>query len=58
MRDVPYADAIGSLMYAMLCTHPDICFAVGLVSHYQSNLGLTHWQAVKMILHYLCNTTD
>ena len=38
MKDVPYASAVGSLMYVMLCTRPDICFAVGLVSRYQSNL--------------------
>uniref|UniRef100_A0A2N9F566 GAG-pre-integrase domain-containing protein n=1 Tax=Fagus sylvatica TaxID=28930 RepID=A0A2N9F566_FAGSY len=30
MARVPYANAIGSLMYAMLCMCPDICFAVGL----------------------------
>ncbi|KAL8091512.1 hypothetical protein AgCh_033945 [Apium graveolens] len=37
MKAVPYASACGSLMYAMLCTRPDICFAVGMVSRYQSN---------------------
>ena len=58
MKNVPYASAIGSLMYAMLCTRPDICFAVGLVSRYQSNPGPTHWQAVKRIMHYLRGTTD
>ena len=58
MKDVPYASVVGSLMYAMLCTRPDICFAVGLVSHYQSNLGPIHWQAVQRIMHYLCGTTD
>ena len=34
MRRVPYASAVGSLMYAMLCTRPDICYAVGIVSRY------------------------
>ena len=34
MRRVPYALAVGSLMYAMLCTRSDICFAVGIVSRY------------------------
>lgn len=58
MSKVPYASAIGSLMYAMLCTRPDICFAVGLVSRYQSNPGLAHWQAVKRILRYLRGTSD
>ncbi|XP_038695478.1 secreted RxLR effector protein 161-like [Tripterygium wilfordii] len=58
MSKVPYASAVGSLMYTMLCTRPDICFAVGLVSRYQSNLGLTHWEAVKRIFRYLRGTTD
>ena len=42
MRKIPYASAVGSLMYAMLCTRPDICYAVGIVSRYQSNPGLKH----------------
>ena len=40
MRRIPYASAIGSLMYAMLCMRPDICFAVGMVSRYQSDQDL------------------
>ena len=40
MSKVPYASAVGSLMYAILCTRPDICYAVGLVSRYQSNPSL------------------
>ena len=36
MRGIPYASMVGSLMYAMLCTRPDICFAVGMISRYQS----------------------
>ena len=39
MRGIPYASAVGSLMYAMLCTRPDICFAMGMVSRYQSEPG-------------------
>ncbi|TYK20422.1 gag/pol protein [Cucumis melo var. makuwa] len=39
MRRIPYASAVGSLMYAMLCTRPDICYAVGIVSRHQSNPG-------------------
>jgi hypothetical protein len=58
MSKVPYASAIGSLMYAMLCTRPDICFAVSMVSRYQSNLGPAHWRAVKRILWYLRGTID
>ena len=32
MRQVPYASAVGSLIYAMLCTRPDICYSVGMVN--------------------------
>ena len=58
MKDVPYTSAVENLMYAMSCKQLDICFAVGLVSHYQSNLGPTHWQAVKRIMFYLHGTTN
>ena len=42
MKYVHYASVVGSLMYVMLCTRPGICFAVGMVSRYQSNPGLNH----------------
>ena len=58
MRQLPYASVVGSLMYAMLCTRPDICYSVGMVSRYQSNPGPKHWQAVKHILKYLRRTRD
>uniref|UniRef100_A0A2N9HTN5 Integrase catalytic domain-containing protein n=1 Tax=Fagus sylvatica TaxID=28930 RepID=A0A2N9HTN5_FAGSY len=58
MSKVPYAPTIGSLMYAMLCTRLDICFAVGIVSRYQSNPGLAHWRVVKKILQYLRGNID
>ncbi|XP_070015243.1 secreted RxLR effector protein 161-like [Nicotiana sylvestris] len=45
-------------MYAMVCTRPDICQAVGLVSRYQTDPGLAHWQAVKRIMIYLKGTAD
>ena len=58
MRGIPYASVVGSLMYAILCTGPDICFAVGMVSRYQSEPGEEHWIAVKHILKYLRRTMD
>ena len=57
MARVPYANAVRSLMYAMMCTRPDICY-VGLVNRFQSNLGLAHQKAVKRILRYLKGTAD
>ena len=58
MKDVPYASAIGSIMYAMLCTRPDVCLANSLAGRYQSNPGVDHWTAVKNILKYLKRTKD
>ena len=49
MRQIPYASAVGSLMYAMLCSRPNICYSVGMVSQYQSNPRPKHQQAVKHI---------
>ena len=58
MEKVPYANVVGSLKYAMLCTRLDISYVVGMVSRYQSNLGEAHWKAVKRILRYLKGTVD
>ncbi|KAE8725113.1 hypothetical protein F3Y22_tig00009009pilonHSYRG00067 [Hibiscus syriacus] len=58
MAKVPYANAVGSLMYAMVCTRPDISQAVGVVSRYMHDPGEGHWQAVKWILRYLQQTVD
>ena len=36
MSKVPYVSVIGSLMYAMVCTRPDIAHAVGVVNKFMS----------------------
>ncbi|RVW30557.1 Retrovirus-related Pol polyprotein from transposon TNT 1-94 [Vitis vinifera] len=58
MSKVPYASAIGSLMYAMVCTRSDIAHAVGIVSRFMSRPGKQHWEAVKWILRYLKGSLD
>ncbi|XP_071939841.1 secreted RxLR effector protein 161-like [Coffea arabica] len=58
MSKVPYANAVGSLMYAMVCTRPDISHAVRVVSRYMHDPGKEHWQAVKWILRYIQSTVD
>ena len=57
MKTTPYGSAVGSLMYAMVCTRPDIAYAVGAVSRFLANPGKEHWAAVKWILRYLRGTT-
>ena len=42
MSKIPYASAIGSLIYVMLCTHPDITLALNVTSRYQANPNEEH----------------
>jgi hypothetical protein len=58
MSNVPYALTIGSTMYAMLCTRPDVSNALSLTSRYQSDPGVEHWTVVKNILKYLNRTKE
>ena len=58
MDKISYASAIGSIMYAMLCTQPDIAHALSVMSRYQADPGLEHWKAVKCILKYLRRTKN
>jgi hypothetical protein len=58
LKKVPYASAVGSIMYAVRCTRPDVAFAQNMTSRYQQNPGGKHWHAVKSILKYLRNTKD
>ena len=58
MRSVPYSHAVGSLMYLAISTHPDIAYAVGVLSRFSSNPGMSHWAAVKHLFRYLKVTMD
>ena len=58
MSKVPYASTIGSLMYAMVCSRPDIAHAMGVVSRYMSHLGIKHHNIVKQMLKYLRGTSN
>jgi len=53
MSKVPYANAVGSLMYAMVCTRLDLSYSVSLVSRFMENPGKAHLQALKWILRYI-----
>ncbi|CAM8969040.1 unnamed protein product [Rhodiola kirilowii] len=57
MLKIPYASAVGSLMYSMVCTQPDITHTVSVVSRFVSNPGKEHWNARKWILRYLRGTS-
>ena len=53
MNFVPYANVIGSLMYAMVCSQPDIAHSVSILSRFMANSGKEHWNGVKWLLRYV-----
>ncbi|XP_042006046.1 secreted RxLR effector protein 161-like [Salvia splendens] len=56
MDKIPYANIVGSIMYTMVCTRPDISHAISVASTYMADPGLEHWHALKWILRYLNGT--
>ncbi|GJR70406.1 retrotransposon protein, putative, ty1-copia subclass [Tanacetum coccineum] len=58
MQNVPYASAVGSILYVVRCTRPDVAFAQNITSRFQQNPEEPHWTAMKTILKYLRNTKD
>jgi hypothetical protein len=57
MACVPYASVVGSLMYVMVYTQPNIAHAVGELSRYMLKPGKEHWTVVKRVFRYLPGTT-
>src|SRR5882762_2570295 len=58
MRHIPYHKAVGSLIYVMLGTQPDIAFMNTIASKSSGNPTMAHWEAVKRIYRYLIGTED
>jgi hypothetical protein len=58
MSHVPYASAVSSLMYAMVCTRPDIAHVVGFLRRYMPKPGKESSTIVKRVFKYLCGTAS
>ncbi|KAL5548410.1 hypothetical protein UlMin_003641 [Ulmus minor] len=58
MQKIPYASAVGSLMYAQVCTCLDIAYIVGMLGRYLSNPGMDHWRAANRVMRYLQRTKE
>lgn len=56
MENIPYQEAVGSMLYLQQCTRPDISFSIAIVSQFNQNPGNVHWMAVKRLLRYLRGT--
>jgi len=58
MKEIPYINAVGSLLYLAILTRPDIAFAASTLARFNSNPGMAHWKAVKHLFRYLKSTVD
>src|SRR4051812_12084154 len=58
MSKIPYASAVGCLMYATVCTRSDLTQAVSQMCKFMFKPGKQHWEEVKWILRYLKGITD
>ncbi|KAG7591060.1 Zinc finger CCHC-type superfamily [Arabidopsis thaliana x Arabidopsis arenosa] len=56
MKSVPYSSAVGSIMYAMIGTRPDLAYPVGIISRFMSQPIKDHWLGVKWVLRYIKGT--
>ena len=57
-RKIPYASVVGSIMYTMVATRPDLSYAIGVVIRYMSKPGRKHWEVVNHLFRYLKGTED
>jgi hypothetical protein len=53
MKSVPYASAVGSLMFAQVYTRPDLPFVTGMLGRYQKSPGISYWNGIKKALRYI-----
>jgi hypothetical protein len=58
MKSVSYASAVGSLMYAQVCTRSDLTFVTGMLDRYQKNPGVSQWNEIRKALRYIQDTND
>jgi hypothetical protein len=58
IQNIPYCSSVGSLMYTMVATRPDLGYAISTLSVYMADPGQQHWKAMKRVLRYLHHTTN
>lgn len=58
MKSVPYANAVGSIMYSMIGTRPDLAYPVGMICRFMGNPIKEHWLGVKWVLRYIRGTME
>jgi len=56
MEGTPHASGVGSIIYGLVCSRPDLSYAISVISRFMANSGQVHWQALKWVLRYLNET--
>ncbi|GJQ79272.1 hypothetical protein Trydic_g5515 [Trypoxylus dichotomus] len=57
-KNVPYREAIGSLLYLETVSRPDLTFTINYFSQVLEEPTIKHWNMVKRVLRYLRGTTE
>jgi len=58
MKDIPYREALGSLMWLQVTTRLNLSFAINLLTRFAHNPGKPHWIALKHVLAYVKGMID
>ena len=58
MCHIPYREAVGSLLYLAITTHPDIVFLIRILSQFMDNPGRAYWEGGKHVFRYLAGMRD
>ena len=58
MKKIPYRNAVGAILYLMICTRPDLAFATIQSAKFVEDPRPTHWQAITRIFRYIKGTSD
>ena len=58
MKGIPYAEAIGSVLWPTVVSRPDTAYAVGILSQFIQNPGAAHWEGVKRLISYMYTTKN
>ena len=58
MKEIPYRELIGTLLWVSNGTRPDISYAVSTLAKYTTNPGMLHWKALLRVLGYLYATQE
>lgn len=58
LDSIPYQNAVGSLLYLVQATRPDLAYALSTISQFNQNFDESHWAMVKRVLRYVQGTKD